>query len=517
MNKETASLPELEKLLTGGETTKKDLDDLAWFIEHHEYEHRVVDVRTFIDSPEYLNAEKECWSSIKDDLEELFAGDYTEAVFCEGIGAGKSFKSSIIMAYLVYKTLCLRNPQDVLGLAKDSQICFINMSVRADQSKRVVFNEIKGRIDNSPWFRTKYPPDSNIKSELRFPKGVTVFPGNSRETFPLGLNILGGVMDEAAWYTETKDHDVAEEIFNALHNRIKNRFGDRGLLVIISSPRYVDDFIEKKMSEADTNPMIFARRKMLWDSKPASCFSGEWIDLDEYRIPKDFEIEAKRNPEVFKRDYMAIPSLALEPFFKQFSLIEKCITEEIKHPIDENGNFYDWFKGKRHTSYHIHVDLSLKRDATGVAMAHNEEDMLVVDLMLQIKPPLGGEIRFADIRNMIIEIKNRGFRLRKVTYDGWQSVDSIQILRENHIYSETLSVDRDTCAYDTLKEKIYEEKIKYYRYEPFLKEVRRLELKEGKKVDHPPVTGSKDVTDAVAGAVLMAAKAVGRKATVSFF
>ena len=122
MNKETASLPELEKLLTGGETTKKDLDDLAWFIEHHEYEHRVVDVRTFIDSPEYLNAEKECWSSIKDDLEELFAGDYTEAVFCEGIGAGKSFKSSIIMAYLVYKTLCLRNPQDVLGLAKDSQI-----------------------------------------------------------------------------------------------------------------------------------------------------------------------------------------------------------------------------------------------------------------------------------------------------------------------------------------------------------------------------------------------------------
>jgi hypothetical protein len=32
-------------------------------------------------------------------------------------------------------------------------------------------------------------------------------------------------MDEAAWYTETLTVDVAEDMFNALHNRIKNRFG----------------------------------------------------------------------------------------------------------------------------------------------------------------------------------------------------------------------------------------------------------------------------------------------------
>lgn len=81
MTNESISLPELEKCLTSNQTSKKDLDDLAWLIEHPECGERVVDIRTFIDSPGYLNASRECWSSVKDDLEELFNGTCNEAVF----------------------------------------------------------------------------------------------------------------------------------------------------------------------------------------------------------------------------------------------------------------------------------------------------------------------------------------------------------------------------------------------------------------------------------------------------
>ena len=111
---------------------------------------------------------------------------------------------------------------------------------------------------------------------------------------------------------------------------------------------------------------------------------------------------------------------------------------------------------------------------------------------------------------MIFELRGRGFRIDRVTYDGWQSVDSIQILQKAGFKCETLSMDRDTKAYDTLKEKIYAGKVKCYRYEPFLQEMRRLELKEGVKVDHPPHIGSKDVTDAVAGAVFMTVQRAGK-------
>lgn len=495
-----------------GTTSKKELDDLAWLIENPRYEHRPVDIRTFIDDPDYLNAGAECWPSIKDDLEELFSGNHTEAVFCFGIGGGKSYASSVIVSYQVYLVLCLKNPQEFLGLAKDSRICFINMSVTAEQSKRVVFTEIKSRIDNSPWFQNYYPPDPNIKSELRFPKGVIVFPGNSRETFPLGLNLLGGILDEAAWFIDTPNHDVAEEIFNAIHNRRKNRFGDKGLLVIISSPRYEDDFIERKIAEAKTNNKIFAKRKMLWQSKPLSYFSGEWIDFDGYKIPKEFETEAKRNPDKFKRDYMAIPSLTLEPFFKRWDLVEMCINKGLEHPIDELGRFKPWFVPgrRRRADHYIHVDLALRQDAAGFAMVHNEGDVVVCDLMLQIKAPVGGEIKFSEIRDLIYALDGNGFYITKITYDGWQSIDSIQILRDKGFYCEVLSVDRDLAAYQTFKEKIYTGKYKFYYYEPFLRELRRLELVEGRRVDHPPNKGSKDVTDAVAGAVYSAVKGQSR-------
>lgn len=470
-------------------------------MEHPEYEHRVVDILTFIESPEYLNAGRECWQSIKDDLQILLNGKYTEAVLCWGIGGGKSYTSSVIITYMVYRTLCLKDPQKFYGLAKDSWIAFINQSIRADQSKRVVFGEIKSRIDNSPWFMKYYQPDPNIRSELRFLKNILVFPGNSQETFTFGFNILGAVMDEAAYYTNTADHDVAEDMFNALHSRIKNRFGDRGLMVMISSPRYIDDFIEKKMKEAQTNPRIFSSRKKLWEAKPVCCFSEQWIEFGEYKIPAEFEVEAKRNPEAFKRDYMAIPALALEPYFKDFLLIEKCVDPNMVSPIDDNGKFKPTFKGVVGKWYYIHIDLALRRDATGFAMVHDEGDKVIADLMLRIQAPPNGEIRFSDIREIIYDLKNRGFRIHIITFDHWQSVDSIQILEEQGFTCEVFSVDKDTCAYDTLKEKIYDGKFVCYRYEPFLQEMRRLELVDGNKVDHPKNGGSKDVADAIAGAV----------------
>ena len=486
--------------MTSQATTKKELDDFLWLVEHPEYEHRVVDIRTFIDSEDYLNAGRECWNSVKNDLEDLFNGNYTEAVLCQAVGSGKSYASSIIIVYLAYSLLCLKDPQGYFGLAKGSQICFLNVSIRADQSRKVVFGEIKSRIDNSPWFRTYCPPNPEIRSELQFPKNIVIFPGNSKETFPLGYNIFASVMDEAAWFTETESHDVAEDMFNALHSRIKNRFADKGLLVMISSPRYVDDFIEKKMKEVETNKQIFARRKMLWESKPAYCFSGKWIDFEGYKIPEDFKAEAERNPEVFKRDYMAISSLALEPYFKQWALVEQAIDPDMEAPVDGHNIFKGSFRGKPNHTYYGHIDLSLTTDATGISFCHKEGDNIIVDLIMKIKAPQGKEINIAEVRAVVYEMKARGFSIGKCTFDQFQSASSIQEFNNMGINSERLSIDKDLACYETLKEAINTGKVKFYRNEDFLMELRRLELIESKRIDHPRGS-SKDLADAVAGAV----------------
>ena len=78
------------KIVAGQTRAEKAKDNRAWFLQHPEFEHRPAGIRTFIESEEYLNAGNECWPNIKDDLEALFSGNYTEAVFCYAIGSGKS-------------------------------------------------------------------------------------------------------------------------------------------------------------------------------------------------------------------------------------------------------------------------------------------------------------------------------------------------------------------------------------------------------------------------------------------
>jgi len=238
----------------------------------------------------------------------------------------------------------------------------------------------------------------------------------------------------------------------------------------------------------------------VWESKPVSHFCGTWIDFEEYKIPVEYETEANRNPDTFKRDFMAMPALALSPYLKQYDMLEKCIDPTRESPFDEQNRFKQSFRGKKKTWYYIHVDLSHKRDATGFAMAHNEGTSIIIDLMLQIKAPPGGEIYFSQIREMIFELGRRDFKIDGISFDGWQSIDSIQLLEQKGFECSVFSVDASTSGYDTMKEQIYEGKLKCYRYEPFLEEMRRLELINGTKVDHPP-HGSKDVSDAVAGAV----------------
>jgi len=87
----------------------------------------------------------------------------------------------------------------------------------------------------------------------------------------------------------------------------------------------------------------------------------------------------------------------------------------------------------------------------------------------------------------------------KITYDQFQSTDSIQELRGRNFPVDLLSVDRDIAPYQYLKDCFSNKQLIIYRYDPVLLELMRLEKKEN-KVDHPP-GGSKDVSDALCGAV----------------
>lgn len=79
-----------------------------------------------------------------------------------------------------------------------------------------------------------------------------------------------------------------------------------------------------------------------------------------------------------------------------------------------------------------------------------------------------------------------GYNIKLVTLDGYQSTDLMQILKKKGIRADYLSVDRTIDPYNILKEAFYEKRIDIPFVEELDRELRRLELVKGVKVDHPP-------------------------------
>jgi hypothetical protein len=364
-----------------------------------------------------------------------------------------SYVSSMAIVYNIYRLLCLKDPQAYFKFAKGTKIAFINISTSFSQAKDVVFSEIKNRVDNNQWFQNFFPPNPRIKSLLQFPKNIYILPLGSNEESPLGYNIFGAVIDEASFHTLTKDKDYAEESYNQIKKRIRSRFLSKGKLFIITSPRYVYDFAEKKMEEEADNPKVYKKRTPLWDAMPPDRFSGQKFDLGKYlpaykgvMVPVEYEDEFKQNPEKAMRDYGAQPSQAIQSFFANPSIIDDNANYDRKHPINpKDGEFHTWFFNRASQEDYdsdkrfIHVDLGLNRegkgDCAGFAMGKfdgwiekqstsgkmEKRPKVKIDLMLRIEAGPRKEIKFEEIRQMIYKIRDIGYNIHKITFDGWQS------------------------------------------------------------------------------------------------
>ena len=436
----------------------------------------------------------------------------------------------------------------------------VHNSVNKTNANKVVFGEIGNKILFSPWFQEHYPPNPKVKSELQFDvppdnekereealregtifKNIYIIPGSSTANVAVGYNIILGAMDEAALMRETNKMDYGDEIFTALQRRVTSRFmdeetgGHHGMVVVASSPVYTGDFTEKKYLEAQGRKDILAKRRPLWDAKLPN-WRGPWFyfDTSDLRILDDEEVVNRRLreslgweaeiPGVLKvpdthdlrrdfiikpakalRDHGAQPTDALHPFVENPRLVEDLANPERENPQKINGGMKEWFSPIVEWSHALHVDLSLNRDACGLAMGHihyfdeKEEPYIWMDLMMQIKPAdVGGRIRLARIREMIKEFDVLGFVLGSITYDGFQSEDSIQLLEAQGFPAANLSADKTMAPYTDLKEVLLEGRLNYYKHPVFIREFQQVEEdSKSRKIDHPP-RGSKDVSDAVA-------------------
>jgi DNA-binding transcriptional MerR regulator len=179
----------------------------------------------------------------------------------------------------------------------------------------------------------------------------------------------------------------------------------------------------------------------------------------------------------------------------------------------------------------IHLDMSTggggKGDKTGIAGVWitgkkptvegedaSRELQYKLAFSVSIKAPRGYQISFEKNKNFIRWLRDRGFAIKGISSDTYQSAPVQQDLKGEGFRTEILSVDRvdqktKTCLpYHNLKSAIYERRIQIYqKCDQLTDELIGLERKGDGHIDHTPDgINSKDQADAVCGAMYLASK-----------
>ena len=110
---------------------------------------------------------------------------------------------------------------------------------------------------------------------------------------------------------------------------------------------------------------------------------------------------------------------------------------------------------------------------------------------VSIKAPKGRHISFEKNRNFIYWLKSKGFNIKGITSDTYQSYDTGETLRAKGYPYSVLSVDRvDTnhvCVpYQYFKSTIYEKRLEMYHDKMLIRQIIELERNiDSGKIDHP--------------------------------
>lgn len=302
-----------------------------------------------------------------------------------------------------------------------------------------------------------------------------------------------------------KQKKKANDMIDTAIGGMKTRFVHRGknptLLVLASSKRSDKSFLEEHMrkkliSEKDN---VYISDGSVWEVKPPGTYSDTTFRvalgnkfLDSVVMKDDEDIEAYREkgyseiinvPIDFKPDFLddidralcdfaGISASSISKYINGAAAVEN-VTDRIKNPFsreileigdgpdDAEVQYYNFFDldkidpALRYKPLFIHLDMSYSGDMTGIAgifirgKKHSQIDLdqskdlfYSLAFSVSIKAPRGRHISFEKNRNFIYWLKSKGFNIRGITTDTYQSYDTGETLRAKGYPYSVLSVDR---------------------------------------------------------------------------
>jgi hypothetical protein len=271
------------------------------------------------------------------------------------------------------------------------------------------------------------------------------------------------------------------------------------------------------------------------------------------KVPLSLLSAAKGDIENFIRDIANVTETGTRPFIRRRKKIKQAVKDYLNPFNPLTRSFKDGYQCFDNYLRYLHIDLSHTRDSVGIGCSHVPEfvereeldtftkeiqrvmlPIVRVDFWGKILASKREEIILSDIRDIVYDLSRRGFYFGLITFDRFQSIESVQTLRRYGYIAGHHSVDRTSSSLilDTenktelgylkvstegnynathvaLRDVLYDDRLEtpnsmnHYETDWFVYESENAQYTKTGKIDHPP-TGSIDVEQAIAASVFHA-------------
>lgn len=408
---------------TGESKTYRDI----WLADYKEIP---VDIDTFLDDDAYLGRTNRNGAAVypfwRKELNTIFgAGNkYYEWILTGATRIGKSSTGNSATSYMLYRLMCLRDPQKFFGKKDISKFSILFFNITKELAKGVAYREFNDTLKASPWFNAHGTFSKSEKDFYYIPEGGKIdIDYGSDASHGLGKQVFVAFMDEINFsQAGIKDVKKAKErmrnTYNTVAARVKGTFKHGGevfgKVFGISSKRSDSDFMEDYVQEqldAGAGDHMYISDAPQWEVLPPETFSKErffiavggrhqksFVVPDNQSFPEaldDLKSQGYRilNPPVdMKSDFLADFNVALRDlagiavagamsFITQESLT-KVINKTRRNPfysdilqigVRDNMTIEEYFHldevlpNLKKTPIFIHLDLSLNHDRTGIS------------------------------------------------------------------------------------------------------------------------------------------------------
>lgn len=461
-----------------------------------------------------------------------------EMVLSIGRRSGKTFISACVVAYEVYKLILKDSPQNYYGLGATSDIGIVSVATATDQSA-LLYNAASGHFTKCAFFHPYTANHTMSYARFQTPSDIGKF-GRYKDdptakatinvTFKScvakglrGANNLVIILDELAHFNEVGQSD-AETIYDAVtpsaatfspyNRRVGDSEGDSdGRVISISSPLGKSGFFYEKYMQGYSGGL---------ESEDMLCIQAPTWEVNPRVKVTYFAKKYAKNVSTFFTEFGAEFTSRTRGWMERPEDLEACIDPLLKPRIQAPARM----------PHFMGIDVGLADNGTAVAIGHIEGEIIVTDLVEEIKAKHGkyvgvDRLDFDEVADWVFQFTRKFFTVEGI-FDQWAGIPFEQALKKkglNQLKSEHMTKNLNSLIYQTAKDLIWDRRVLLYDYpieegkahSDFIQELLDLEATYHSKyvttVEAPNVEGkTDDRSDAWVRMVYLAAQALGKSA-----